>query len=175
MTAAPTQIIDFSFKKRSFKIYQYPLSQTPPAFAKKLGEFYALWNTLRDGDKIPLRKDITFETLIGWHSNIRLVDFSVDNQSPDRNVILGETYKQYWGNDNLYNRFDGDDDKSTQNKENFKKCITCFMNYHYAISIGLTPNDNGSYQKIAWMDLPLSNTGDNKITHALTALIPLEG
>jgi hypothetical protein len=84
MTPEPIEIIDYSFQQRVFKMYLYPLSKTPPDFADDLCDFYTLWNSLRDGDNIPLRKDINFEVLKGWHSNIRLVDLGIDKLAPKR-------------------------------------------------------------------------------------------
>ncbi|MCC3860162.1 hypothetical protein [Pseudemcibacter aquimaris] len=152
----------------------YNLDELPPSDAGELTSFYQLWNKLRDGKKIPSRQDYTFENLKGWHTNIRLVDLGEEINSPKHNIILGETYKRYWGNDTMYNRFVASKDATADNREKYLKSLGCFMNYHYAISVGNSPKLDNPLRQVAWIDLPLSNGNNDEISFLLTALIPLE-
>jgi hypothetical protein len=170
----PIREFSYAVDAREFVMYFFPLNEVPPEEAKELRDFYELWSSLKGSKKIPSRKDISFETLKGWHTNIRLVDLGESMLSPKRNLILGELYKQYWGTDTMYQQIIESDRTSDRDKLNYKESITCFLDYNYGLSIGVAPNPKGSFRKIAWLDLPLSNGDNDDITFLITALIPLD-
>lgn len=151
----------------------YPLFQTPPPHAGKLLEFYQLWQSKCDGANIPSRQDMTFETLKGWHSNVRLVDLGEEILSPKRYHIMGEVYKKYWGNDTMLNQMMAAKPEASDIIDKYSECLECFYDYNYGIAIGTAPNTTGSVQKVIWMDLPLTND-PSRITHLISALIPLK-
>lgn len=168
----PVKTVDYDFNNRIFQMVFYDLNHPPPENAEKLVDFYKLWADLRNGQKIPSRKDIYFETLKGWHSNIKLVDLGESILAYKRNLIVGEIYKRYWGKETMYSQFVENNKDDVIHKNKYIECIECFMAYNYSISIGNTPNDEGSYNQIAWIDLPLSNGKNDKISYLITALIP---
>lgn len=169
----PIKKLTYSVDAREFSMYFFPHHEAPPEEARSLCDFYELWSNLKGDKKIPSRKNITFENLKGWHTNIRLVDLGENLLSPKINLILGELYKEYWGTDTMYQQIMESDRTSDQDKLNYKESITCFMDYNYGLSIGVAPNPKGSFRKIAWLDLPLSNGENDDITFLITALIPL--
>ncbi|MDG1857791.1 MAG: hypothetical protein P8I94_01730 [Emcibacteraceae bacterium] len=165
---------NYSLGLREFEMNLYPLLTPLPEEAGDLRDFHALWVRLKGDQKIPSRKDITFETLKGWHSSVRIVDLGKDKNSPKQNIILGEVFKQYWGTETMYQQFMKSDVASEKDKMNYQKCLACFMEYNYAISIGVAPDPMGSIKRIAWLDLPLSNGENDNISFLIAALIPID-
>lgn len=168
----PALKVNYSYKERDFTMLFYGLDKVPPIDAGRLVDFYHLWNGFRTAEKLPTRYDLDFEALKGWHTYIRLVDLGADATSPKFNLILGETYKRYWGSDTMYNLYVESNTDDEEHKRKYFESINCFMNYHYAFNKGLAPSADGSRSKITWIDLPLGS-GNMKITHLLTALVPL--
>lgn len=168
----PIKTVDYDFNNRIFQMVFYDLNQIPPENAEKLIDFYKLWAGLRYDQKIPSRQNISFETLKGWHSNIRLVDLGQNIMAHKRNIIVGEIYKRHWGNETMYSQFVENNKNDIVHKNKYIECIECFMNYNYSISIGNTPNKESSYNQVAWIDLPLSNGENDEISYLITALIP---
>ncbi len=171
MTANPVLKVDYSYLEREFTMKFFDLDVTPPAEAGKLVEFYDLWNEFRTSKKLPTRSDLTFEALKGWHTNVRLVDLGAKVNSPKFNLILGETYKRYWGTDTMYNLYVANNHDNEEHRQKYFDSIDCFMDYHYAFNSGIAPSADGSQSKIFWIDLPMGS-GDFEITHLITALLP---
>lgn len=168
----PVKTVDYDFNNRIFQMVFYDLNQMPPENAEKLIDFYKLWAGLRYDQKIPSRQKISFETLKGWHSNIRLVDLGQNVMAHKRNIIVGEVYKRHWGNETMYSQFIENNKDDIVHRNKYIESIECFMNYNYSISIGNTPNAESSYNQVAWIDLPLSNGENDEISYLITALIP---
>lgn len=174
MEFIPLKTIDYSMAGREFTSSFYPLIQAPPKEASQLVEFYDVWKSLCGDYIIPAKSDLTFEALKGWHSNIRIVELGEEITSPKRNLIVGEVYKQYWGNETMQHHVINADAEKAVNQQKYKEGLSCFLDYNYVLSIGIAPSGEGSHQKIAWMNLPLSNGENDKIIYLITALIPLE-
>ena len=168
----PVKTVDYDFNNRIFQMVFYDLNQMPPENTEKLVDFYKLWAGLRHNQKIPSRQNISFETLKGWHSNIRLVDLGQNVMAHKRNIIVGEIYKRHWGNETMYSQFIENNKNDIVHRNKYIESIECFMNYNYSISIGNTPNIESSYNQVAWIDLPLSNGENDEISYLITALIP---
>ena len=168
----PVKTVDYDFNNRIFQMVFYDLNQMLPENAEKLIDFYKLWAELRYDQKIPSRQNISFETLKGWHSNIRLVDLGQNVMAHKRNIIIGKIYKRHWGNETMYSQFIENNKNDIVHRNKYIESIKCFMNYNYSISIGNTPNVESSYNQVAWIDLPLSNGENDEISYLITALIP---
>ena len=174
MNPTPVKTVDYDFNNRVFQMNFYDLNKSTPANAGKLIDFYNLWEDLRHDQKIPNRNAITFESLKGWHGNIRLVGLGENISASKRNIILGETYKKHWGTETMYSQFIENNKDDMVHKNKYIECIECFMNYHYSISIGNTPIDGSNYNQVTWIDLPLSNGENNEISYLITALVPYD-
>lgn len=67
MGQEPIKTIRFNEEKRQYDCHIYPLESDVSGDYIELKDFYQLWNDLRGNNKLPNVKDVTFETLIGWH------------------------------------------------------------------------------------------------------------
>lgn len=172
MMDEPVLTVDYSYLERDFTMHFYDLDVVPPSQAGRLIDFYKLWNSFRTSGKLPTRADLNFEALKGWHTNIRLVDLGEEVNSPKFNLILGETYKRYWGTDTMYNLYVANNPDNEEHRQKYFESIDCFMDYHYAFNAGIAPSADGSRAKITWIDLPMGS-GNLEITHLITALIPV--
>ena len=172
MKISPVKTVDYDFNNRIFQMNFFDLEQSPPDNSGKLKDFYKLWSDLRHDQKIPSRKNISFEALKGWHGNIKLVDLGANIMDSKRNLIVGEVYKRYWGTETMYSQFVENNKSDTIHRDKYIECIECFMNYNYSISIGNTPHNESTYNQVAWIDLPVSNGKNDEISYLLTALIP---
>lgn len=149
----------------------YDLDTAPPEKAGRLAEIYHLWNDFRTTERLPTREDLSFEALKGWHSNIQLVDLGEDVMAPKINLILGDTYRRYWGSDTMYNLYIANNPDNIEHREKFYQSIECFMKGNYTFCHGMAPNADGSVARISWIDLPMGS-GGMEITHVISALLP---
>lgn len=88
---------------------------------------------------------------------------------------MGEKYRQYWGNDTLVNEIAKVED-AKERKALLKLYSGILGNLyakHYLLSYGNCPNNDGSYSKLKWIDLPLADDGEN-ISHILSAVMPMK-
>lgn len=166
----PVHTINFNIRGREFLTTMHKYDDRPPATVGKLMGFYDIWSSLKKDGKFPKRQDLTFETLKGWHRNIRVVDLGAKTDDPKRNIILGELYKEYWGNDTMISQIMAMGDDGNDAMEGYREFLEYFYKGHYGINIGYSPDRNKRKVKIIWIDLPLSSDG-NQIDHLVTALL----
>lgn len=173
MTGEPAHVISFAENGRIFECEMFTLDQLPPAHIGKLYDFYIKWKKAWSGKKLPTSKDMTFEYLKGWHSNIRLVEYGENLYAPKKIKIMGEDFASYWGRGTMYDQIHSDNPPSQDTINKYYEYLEYVYNNHYSIGHGHTRAASGRFNKITWIDLPLSNNGET-VTHFIAALLPQE-
>ena len=164
--------IRVSINGKKFINYFFPLDQEPPEETGALVEFYRLWRSCCAHEKIPSRNDLPFEKLVGWHSNIRIVDLENSTPEADKIVISGSTFDDYFGKNTMGTEIRSGRNTDPKVLEGYKLFQDYINKGYYGLVVGSPPNKDGLVSKVTWLDLPLSNDGE-VITHLLSALKPI--
>ena len=172
MEFPPVDEIAVTHNGNVFINYFYPLTQVPPKEACSLIDFYHIWRNSNSELTIPLRKDLSFEKLGGWHANIRLVDLENSTPEADKIIISGNIFNNYFGKETMGTEIRSSTTLDPEIIKGYNKFLKYFHSNHYGLVFGATPNLDSRLHEVIWIDLPLSNDGTT-ITHMLTALIPL--
>lgn len=122
---------------------------------------------------MPSVKDLGFEQLKGWHSNIRLVEFGDSLHAPKNIKIMGDVFASYWGKKSMYEQIHSETPLPKDTSDKYFEYLSYIGNKHYGINTGNVPKPDGRRGKIMWIELPLSNDQQN-VTHFIAALLPLE-
>lgn len=173
MTLASKCKKSFTFKEGSNHLDCYIFDKdTPlPDEAEMLSSFFEIWKNKIKGSSLPAWKDFDFTEFKGWHSNIRVMKLGNDIKDKKVNMIVGETFQQYWGQKTIYEQVEEGAPPSRKTVKKYYQYLEYIYNHHYSINIGSIPKRDGSLVPSHWIELPLANDGKN-VTHLLTALLP---
>lgn len=171
MAGKPAHIISFEENGRTFDCHMYTLDQLPPSNIGKLYDFYIKWKNSWNGKKLPSTKDMTFETLKGWHSNIRIAEYGKNLYAPKKIKIMGEDFAAFWGRGTMYDQIHSENPPSQDTIHKYYEYLEYVYNNHYCVSNGHARSVSGQLGKIMWIDLPLSDNGET-VTHFIAALLP---
>ena len=164
--------VNFELNDRKITVNYYTFDIFPPASAKPIREFYDIWNKCRGDNRLPSRKDMKFEYMKGWHSNIKLTYMGLTPQDKKKNLILGEKYQQYWGRKTMKQQIEEMGKAGIPFMKKYHECLQHLYDGHYGINTGLCPNSDGSMRNMIWIDLPLAENSEN-MDHIITAIVPL--
>ena len=153
--------IYFAQKNRSYDCSIHPLDRLPEAPMGELIDFYRIWKKSCNGQLMPRLKDMNFERLRGWHSNIRVAEYGDDIYAPKKIKIMGETFERYWGKETTYDRIASKTISNEDTAEKYYEYLKCIYDYNYCLGQATLYAENGLTHEIRWIDLPLSDDGKN--------------
>ena len=162
--------ISFNQDNRKYICDLYPLSHLPDSFHGKLQEFYRVWTNAAGGKPMPRLKDMTFEYLKGWHSQIRVAEYGDDINAPKKIKIMGEVFEKHWGKEAMYDKLKSDNPPGGDINQKYYDYLSLIYQGHYCIGQADLYPEQGLKSKIRWIDLPLSDDGKT-VNHAIAAMI----
>ncbi|MCC3859853.1 hypothetical protein [Pseudemcibacter aquimaris] len=173
MGREPLKTITFDEERREYNCHIFPIGIDVCHEYEELKSFYDLWNDIRGNRRLPNVQDITFETLKGWHSSVRLVEYGEDIKGPKTIKIMGEKFARLWGKESMYSKINSENPPPPDIVEKYYEYLQVIYDYNYCIGVGNVIDEEGQEQRILWIDLPLSS-GDDNVTHAIGAMVMLE-
>lgn len=158
---------------RIFECYFFPAHQPPPEGLGKMQNFFFIWQEKVNNGKLPKWSDFTFEDFKDWHSYMRVIKCGELHDKPDEVLIAGENFIQYWGRKSMSEQIREGRIMENSVITKFHEYLKLLYNHNYVVCIGKLPIDEVSYQKILFLDLPLSDNSKD-VSHAISAILPFQ-
>ena len=104
---------------------------------------------------------------------MRLIDYGDDINDEKKILIIGENFSFYWGSRIMSQMVCSDNPLPANTQDSYKSYLQYIYNKHYVVCKGMSPNQNGCYFDVQWIDLLLSNDGEN-VTHIISVILRKE-
>ncbi|WP_227421651.1 PAS domain-containing protein [Pacificispira spongiicola] len=128
----------------------------------------AIWNSKRDGEKLPAWRDFEMRDFVGWHAH--LVLFEVRHDPFDLYFRLCGTAASETYGANLTGTTLRDMSYKIENKTDLLYFRALVDERLIGVSTGPEYWHNREHIKLCYLDLPLSKDG-NHVTHFLTCVV----
>lgn len=94
-------LIQYRVFGRLLDCHVYKNNQAPSQKIGEIYDFYKIWRNKFKGRSLPTWSDFSFEDFLGWHSNMRVIDGTVNELGKRRYIIVGDNFAKYWGNQSI--------------------------------------------------------------------------
>lgn len=156
------------WKKFDGWVYEYFELDEP---AENFGHFqsaYELWDSKREGRRLPSWADFDFFDFKGWHGKVNVAEISYD-PFDFKFTLFGVDFVDLYKED-----FTGKSSKYVERNNKFYDEEMAFLKMtaveqKIARTAGVMPWNNSYYRKATLVDFPLSSDGE-KVTHTLEFL-----
>lgn len=169
ISTKPVAFIRFLEDQRNLDCHLFKWDTPLPSEAKALEGFYAIWRSKFDGQNFPAWKDFKFEDFKGWHSNLRVMTLGKNLSDPKHNLIIGQTFSQYWGKKTIYEQIQEGNPPSKDTVKKYYRYLQYIYDHHYGFNIGAIPKNDGRLSSVLWLELPLADNGQD-VTHIISAI-----